>query len=147
MGSSAFASEDTMNTTGRDRILVVDDNAIVRETLAQRLRASGHEVLTATTGEQAFLALRDWSYLPGWLYTRAALPGLVDGWILSDAYHDLHPNRPAILSASAARSSAQGHIILGQPTVCAILDALRRAFASDGIAHVLGGYDDRQEAA
>jgi CheY-like chemotaxis protein len=140
-------SENTMSTTGQGLILVVDDNAIVRETLAQRLRASGHDVLTATTGEHAFQALRDWSRPPGWLYTRAALPGLIDGWILADAYHDLHPNRPAVVSARAARPSAQGHIVLGQPAVCAILDALYRAFASDGVAQVVGGYGDQQKAA
>ncbi len=137
-----------MSTTGQGLILIVDDNAIVRETLAQRLRACGYDVLTATTGEQAFQALRDWSRPPGWLYTRATLPGLIDGWILADAYHDLHPYRPAVVSAPAARSSAQGHIVLGQPPVCAVLDALRRAFASDGVAHAVGGgYGDRQEAA
>jgi len=136
-----------MSTTGQGRILVVDDNAIVRETLAQRLRASGHDVLMAATGEQAFQALRDWSRPPGWLYTRDTLPGLIDGWILADAYHDLHPKRPAVVSALAARPSVQGHIVLGQPALCAVLDALRRAFASDGVAHAAGGYNDRQEAA
>jgi CheY-like chemotaxis protein len=136
-----------MSTTGHGSILVVDDHAIVRETLKQRLRAPGRDVLTATTGERASRSLCDWSRPPGWLYTRAAVPGLIDGWILADAYHDLHPNRPAVVSALAARPSAQGHIVLGQPAVCAVLDVLRRALASNGVAHVIGGYGNRQEAA
>jgi CheY-like chemotaxis protein len=40
------------------RILIVDDHPIFRETLAQWLRARGHEVAIAETGLAAFLALR-----------------------------------------------------------------------------------------
>ena len=68
-----------MSTNERERILVVDDNHIFRETLAQRLRDAGYQVATAETGERAFLALRDWSRPVGWLYTRAKLPCLIDG--------------------------------------------------------------------
>ena len=50
-----------MTTVKRQRILIADDNPIMRETLAQWLRAQAHEVITADTGERAFLALRDWS--------------------------------------------------------------------------------------
>jgi DNA-binding response OmpR family regulator len=71
-----------MRTLEPQRILVADDNPIFRETLAQRLRILGHDVITAETGERAFLILRDWSRPIGWLDTRAALPGLIDGWIL-----------------------------------------------------------------
>ena len=80
-----FHSEDVMSASKQELILVVDDNSIFRETLADRLRASGHDVLVAETGEQAFLTLRDRSHSIGWLYTRAALPGLIDGgsWRMS----------------------------------------------------------------
>jgi CheY-like chemotaxis protein len=36
-----------MGTSRQERVLGVDDNAIFRETLAQWLRASGYEVITA----------------------------------------------------------------------------------------------------
>jgi CheY-like chemotaxis protein len=117
-----------MSASKQELVLVVDDNSIFRETLADRLRASGHDVLVAETGERAFLSLRDRGLSIGWLYTRAALPGLIDGWILADEYHDAHAHRAVVVSAAEARSSQRGDIILHHPTLAAafqtILDAI-----------------------
>ncbi|EIM29439.1 response regulator [Microvirga lotononidis] len=107
------------------RILIADDNPIMRETLAQWLRAQAHDVITASRGESALAALRDWSRPVGWLYTRAVLPGLVDGWILADQYHDLHENRPVILAGAEQRISSRGDRVLMRPTPAAIFNALR----------------------
>ena len=60
-----------------------------------------------------------------WLYTRADLPGLVDGWILADEYHDHRPDRAAVIAASAERLSGQGHVVLRKPSLAAALDAIR----------------------
>src|SRR3954454_4365467 len=114
-----------MSASKQELILVVDDNSIFRETLADRLRASGHEVLVAETGERAFLTLRDRSRSIGWLYTRAALPGLIDGWILADEYHDAHAGRAVIIAATEARTSRQKDIILEQPALITVLDTIR----------------------
>ena len=84
--------------------------------VAQWLRAQAHEAIIADTGERAFLALRDWSHPIGWLYTRAVLPGLVDGWILADEYHDTYGNRPVILAGAEQRISSRGDLVLKQPT-------------------------------
>ena len=118
-----------MTTVSPQRILVADDNPIFRETLAQWLRGQGHEVITPETGVNAFLALRDRSRAIGWLYTRVALPGLIDGWILADAYHEMHKDRAAILSGPEARVSAQGDIVLKQPTPAAAFNAICDALA------------------
>ncbi len=119
-----------MGTLNPQRILVADDNPIFRETLAQRLRILGHDVITAETGERAFLILRDWSRPIGWLYTRAALPGLIDGWILADEYHDTYKNRKVILSGTDARVSSQGDPVLRQPSPAAVLKALCQTLAT-----------------
>ena len=114
-----------MGTSTQERVLVVDDNTIFRETLGQWLRASGYEVINPERGERAFLRLRDWSRPIDWLYARAALPGLIDGWILADEYHDAHPDRAVVLAAAEARNSARGDIILKQPTPTGALEAIR----------------------
>ena len=106
------------------RILIADTNAAFRESLAQHLRASGFEVVTAATGESAFHLLRDWQHPIGWLYTQADLPGLIDGWILADEYRDGHPDRAAVIATSRELVSAQGHVILSEPSLAAALDAL-----------------------
>jgi CheY-like chemotaxis protein len=46
-----------MSNVNPQRILIADDNPTFRETLAQCLRARGHDVIVAETGERAFLAL------------------------------------------------------------------------------------------
>ena len=95
----------------------------------------------------AFLALRDRSRPVGWLYARVVLTGLIDGWILADAYHEMHKDRAVILSGAEDRISAQGDIVLKQPTPRAVFDALRRAFASDQAAIFAAGPRDVRNAA
>lgn len=114
-----------MSTSEAERILVVDDNHIFRETLAQRLRDAGYRVATAETGERAFLALRDRDRPVDWLYTRASLPRLIDGWIIADAYHDHQRNRAVVVAAAETRMSRQGDIVLKHPSVTCVLDTLR----------------------
>jgi DNA-binding NtrC family response regulator len=118
-----------MTTIRQQRILVADDNPIFRGTLAQSLRAQGHEVITPDTAVNAFLTLRDQSRPVGWLYARVILSGLIDGWILADAYHEVHKDRAVVLSGAEARISAQGDIVLKQPTPAAAFKAICDALA------------------
>jgi CheY-like chemotaxis protein len=117
-----------------ERILIVDTNPAFRESLAQRLRASGFEVVTAATGEEAFYLLRDWHRPIDWLYVSADLPGLIDGWILADEYHDSHPDRAAVIAAARERVSAQGHVVLSEPSLAAALDALQTVASASAVA-------------
>ena len=136
-----------MNMIKPQRILIVDDNPIVRETLAQWLHREGHDVITAGTGTRAFLVLRDFSRAIDWLYARAALPGLIDGWILADAYHDRHADRPAIVAGAAVGLSSQGDIVLNQPTPRAVFNALRQALAVEKAPAFSAEPSDAREAA
>jgi CheY-like chemotaxis protein len=128
-------------------MLVTDDNPIFRATLAQWLRNDGHEVITADTGTRAFLVLCDFSQAVDWLYTRATLPGLIDGCILADAYHDRHKHRPVILAATKSGMSSQGDLVLDRPTPTAVFDTLRRALAPEKAATVVTEPTDAWEAA
>lgn len=118
-------------------------------TLTQRLRDTGYQVATAETGEKAFLALRDWSRPVDWLYTRATLPRLIDGWILADEYHDSHAGRAVIIAAPEARISRQGDIILQQPSITTVLETLRHAIEADKskVAVAPSGASEQQHAA
>jgi CheY-like chemotaxis protein len=114
-----------MNTTEQERILIVDPNPLFLERLALDLRARNFDVVATESGVHAFHILRDWSRPINWLFSRATLPGLIDGWILADEYHDSHPSRPAVIAAPQARVSAQGHIVLKDPSPTAVLDSMR----------------------
>jgi DNA-binding NtrC family response regulator len=108
----------------QERVLLVDANPIFRDALADCLQAEGFEIVLAETGERALLILRDRSRPINWLYSRAALPGLVDGWILADEYHVTHPNRAVIVSGQETRPSARHDIVLNEPTPAATSEAI-----------------------
>jgi CheY-like chemotaxis protein len=78
-------------------VLVVDDDALARELLAQMLQTGGFDVIAAPTGERALLFLCQRGDEIDWLVSKVSLPGLVCGWILKDEYHERHPERPALL--------------------------------------------------
>ncbi|WP_404295371.1 hypothetical protein ACD578_28075 (plasmid) [Microvirga sp. RSM25] len=120
-----------MNTPEQERILVVDANPLFLERLARELRARNFDVVAAESGVQAFHILKDRRRPIDWLFSRAALPGLIDGWILADEYHDSHPHRAAVIAASQARVSAQGHIILKDPSPTAVLDSMQCIMAQN----------------
>jgi CheY-like chemotaxis protein len=136
-GAAQTTLENNTTASTLQRILIVDDNPVFRRTLAQLLRAEGHEVITPGSGVNAFLALRDRSPPVGWLYASVTLPGLVDGWILADAYHEVYRDRIVIFSGSEAQVSLQGDIILKHPTataafkvICEGLAGRHRAFSA-----------------
>ena len=141
-----------MSRGQQQQILLVDNNHVFREALAQRLRNAGHEVVTEETGERAFPLVRDWSGPIGWLYARAALPRLIDGWILADAYHEVHARRPVVIAAAEARASDRD-IVLAQPSpgdvARTLLDAIadeRTAVAAAALEHDVDAMDTRRAA-
>jgi CheY-like chemotaxis protein len=114
-----------MNTTEQERILIVDINPLFLERLALELRARNFDVVVTESATQALQILRDWHRPIDWLFSRAILPGLIDGWILADEYHDSYPNRAAVIAAPEVRVSAQGHIVLKDPPPTAVLETMR----------------------
>jgi CheY-like chemotaxis protein len=78
-------------------VLVVEDDNISREFLAQVLQMGGFDVIASSTGERALLTLCQQRDEIGWLVSKMNLPGLICGWLLTDEYHKHHPDRPALL--------------------------------------------------
>jgi CheY-like chemotaxis protein len=138
--------EITMNVVKPQRLLIADNDAIFRTTLARWLCSDGHDVITAETGTHAFLVLREFSLPIDWLYARAALPGLVDGWILADAYHDRHAERPVILAGPANGQRSRGDIVLDHPSPSAVFDVLRQELTFRNVAFATEPGDVRYAA-
>src|SRR3712207_3045210 len=63
-------------------ILVVEDEALVRDLLVVELREAGYQVVSADTGEKALAILQDRTCTRNvdWLFTDIRLPGVIDGW-------------------------------------------------------------------
>jgi CheY-like chemotaxis protein len=122
----------------RAKVLVVEDDAITRELLAQLLQTSGFEVMAAPNGERALLTLCQQGDEIDWLVSKVSLPGLVCGWILKDEYQSHHPDRPVLLIAALDPVEIpSAHAVFVPPAspvrVLEVLQALRGPEA----AHVL----------
>jgi DNA-binding NtrC family response regulator len=88
----------------RGRILLVDDNASVRETLADLLDCDGFESVQAADAEQAVMLMRR---DPGFdvLVTDLSMPG-ADGITLIQRAREIKPDLPAILLTGYAEQAS-----------------------------------------
>jgi len=78
----APGADQTIKPVNRECVLVVGDDPETRERVDEAVGRASFEPARAATGEQGLVLLREWPRRIGWLYTKAELPGLVDGWIL-----------------------------------------------------------------
>jgi CheY-like chemotaxis protein len=65
------------------RVLVVEDDTDIRETVAELLLEEGYEVLTATSGRDALECLRQGPALPDLVLLDLMMP-VMDGWTFFD---------------------------------------------------------------
>jgi CheY-like chemotaxis protein len=79
----------------RPLVLVVEDEVILRDTVANELEDAGYEVITSLTGEGG-LAVLEGSEPIELLFTDIRLPGFVDGWHLAEAARSLRPGLPIV---------------------------------------------------
>jgi len=89
----------------RARMLLVDDDEIVRDTLAQVLKANGHTVLPAATGSDAMLLL-DTGDAIDLLISDLSMPGM-DGLSVIREAQRRRPHLPAILLTGFATTAAE----------------------------------------
>lgn len=125
-----------MTTPSGPRVLVVEDNEILLETLAAVFERQGLSVVTATTGEDALLLLREHGAGIDWLFTDIRLPGLIDGWTVADEYRLSHPLRPVAYASAAAcddRRTVVNSIFVEKPVAIAEIARLARMM-TDGAA-------------
>jgi len=97
-----------MNSSGH--ILIVDDEASLRQTLARILQRAGHEVTTAATGTEGLTLLGMQSF--DLLYLDIRMPD-ISGLELLKTIHEKYPDLPVILFTA-------------QPDLNSALEALRR---------------------
>ncbi|WP_342738963.1 response regulator [Bradyrhizobium sp. B117] len=74
------------------RILVVEDDPLVREFVVEAPRDEGFEVIHASNGEQAL----HWWKAADVLIADVKLPGTVDGWQIAELCRERDPDLPVI---------------------------------------------------
>jgi DNA-binding response OmpR family regulator len=78
----------------RVRILVVEDDPLIREFTVEALREEGYDVIHASTGEEALAGcVRQAADV---LITDITLPGKVDGWQIAERCREHGPGPPVI---------------------------------------------------
>jgi len=96
-GSDAGSAHANATAGAAQRVLLVEDNRDVAETLAAVLRLQGHAVCVAGDGDQAFAAIRD-HYDPTVVVLDIGLPGM-DGYDIARRLRTLDETQRARLIA------------------------------------------------
>jgi CheY-like chemotaxis protein len=82
------------------RVLIVEDELLVRDLMAHELRHAGFEVLDAGTAESALLIATELDRLD-LLFTDIRLPGK-NGWLLAEEIRARHADVPVIYASGYA---------------------------------------------
>lgn len=85
------------------RILIVEDEFLIRLTLAEMLGDEGFEVAEAEDGAQALALLNDGAAID-LLLTDVNLPGQLNGWAVADAARRSRPDLPVLFMSGGAQS-------------------------------------------
>ena len=79
------------------KILVVEDDPLVREMAVDVLTEEGFEVIEASNGEQALRHCAE--HAADLLFTDIRLPGSVDGWDIAERCRDGNPQIPVVYAS------------------------------------------------
>jgi CheY-like chemotaxis protein len=86
------------------RVLVVDDDDLVRTVAVDTLEEAGFEVIEAATAEEALDRCEERT--ADLLFTDIMLSGNLDGWDIAERCRDAHPDLPVIYTTGY---SLKGH--------------------------------------
>ena len=109
-------------------ILIVEDEWLLREELAEDLRQEGWEVLEASSGEKALTYMGSGRHID-LLITDVRLSGPLSGWDVAQTYRNAEWELPVIYTTANARDVSRmvpGSFFLGKPIqISALLDTCR----------------------
>ncbi len=101
------------------RILVVEDDSLVRGFIANHFRDEGHFVLEARNGEEALAILDDAEEeFIDVLFTDIQLGGRTDGWEVAEAFRNRKPQIPVIYASGRGHNpkrSVPGSVFFDKP--------------------------------
>lgn len=80
------------------RILVIEDEALLRMLIADELRSAGHEVIEAGSADEAEQIINHEESID-LVFTDVQTPGRLDGLTLARAIHDCRPELPVIITS------------------------------------------------
>ena len=120
---------------GRETILVVEDDALVREHIVSQLRLLGYEVLAAASGQEALDVLRNTTGID-LLFTDIIMPGGLNGKQLADRVTALYPTMKILFTSGYTENAIVHHGRL-DPGVKFLSKPYRREQLAEKVRQVL----------
>lgn len=120
-----------MIDAAKKRVLVVEDEDMVREIVVWALEDMGFEVIDASSGDQAIEVLG--AEQIDLLLTDIRMPGKVDGWTLAERAREMMPDLPVIYASGFSHEPprmTKGSIFMQKPLRT---ETLRQAMADIGL--------------
>jgi DNA-binding NtrC family response regulator len=102
-------------------ILLVEDEALIQEIMAESLRDDGFEVIQAATGDEAIAIIAHLDHPPEALVSDFHMPGNADGADVAAAARTRYPGLPVIIASGRPDVLARfwepdlGYRFLGKP--------------------------------
>lgn len=87
-------NQDLPAAKGKLKILVVDDDENIREILKDILTMSGHQVVLASSGEEALKLFYEQEF--DLVMTDLGMPG-ISGWEVNRRIKQTHPQKPVVI--------------------------------------------------
>lgn len=95
------------------RVLLVEDEPVIREVMAEMLEDAGFDVTATCTGDEAAILLAENSFAV--LLTDITMPGHIDGIGLAEHAREAHPGLPVVFVSG--RPDSEGRVrALAPPT-------------------------------
>ncbi|MEX2200756.1 MAG: ATP-binding protein [Dongiaceae bacterium] len=92
------APANAVTAGGRERILLVEDDELVRDHVARQLSSLGYDVVTARDGSEAIDVLKRGDHFD-LLFTDVVMPGGIGGRQLAEAAQKLRPDLPVLFTS------------------------------------------------
>ncbi len=123
---------------GNERILLVEDDAMVRDQIVRQLEFLGYSIVTARDGHEALRLINDCETFD-LMITDVMMPGGINGWQLGQAIRDIRPRIPVLFIsgfsddvAEKDRRAVSDFLLLRKPFGQSELDeSIRQALASN----------------
>ena len=96
------------------RILLVEDEPVIREVVADMLSDAGFEVTATCTGDEAAILIADSDRFDV-LLTDITMPGLIDGIGLAEHAREVHPALPVVFVSGRPDHAPRAEAV-GQPS-------------------------------
>jgi CheY-like chemotaxis protein len=113
-------------------ILVVDDDALLRETLKVVLESVGHDVQLATNGVEALRIVE--SYKPDLVLTDIIMPEM-EGIELIRAVRKIHPSTPVIAISGGGRTGNADFLRVAKTFGAAAI--MQKPFEMDALLNIV----------